>query len=188
MIYGIASWEKIDRMQPWLLAYGSTVIVQQPKFLTSPATYILGIFLTILGTATLAGFYFSGELILTIATIDPIVILAGASIALGIWLTVQAKAGTTLRKEQGGIHPTDTLLVLDGSQKTVTKQTGTTEEVITSFQDMQFEIQVRRNNKQTQYRIQIVHPKGKERIVVATTQASADKILKTIKEKVGITS
>lgn len=184
MIYGLSSWEKIDRTQPWLFANGNTVVIQRPKFLTSPATYILGIFLTLFGAASLVWLYFSNEL--SFDTINSTHILAGLSIIPGIWISLRAKEGTELRKEQGGIHPTDTLLVLDGSRKDVKKQIGTTEEFITSFENMQFEIEVRRNNKQTQYKIQITHPKGKERIATTTTQKSSDALLQNIKTRLQI--
>lgn len=187
MIYGLSSWEKIDRTQPWLLTNGDVVVIQKPKFLTSPNTYILSIFLTIVGTASIAESYFSGEPTFTLTTINPVHILAGLSTALGIWISAQVKTGIALRKEQGGIHPTDTLLVLDGSRKDVKKQIGTTEELITSFENMQFEIEIRRNSKQNQYRIQIVYPQGKEHIVTATTQKSSDALLQNIKTRLHIT-
>lgn len=187
MIYGLSSWEKIDRVQPWLLANGDVIVIQKPNFLTSPGTYILSIFITIVGAASIAESYFSGELTFALATINPVNILAALGTALGIWISIQVKAGIALRKERGGIHPADTLLVLDGSRKDVKKQIGTTEELITSFENMRFEIEIRRNSKQNQYRIQIVHPQGKEHIVTTTTQKSSDALLQNIKTRLHIT-
>ncbi len=184
MIYSLFSWEKIDQLQPWIFSNGNIVVVQRPKFFTSPIAYILGIFLIFLSVVSIVWIYFSNEF--SSIGINSAYILGGLSIIPGILLSLHAKKGIELRQEQRGIHPTDTLIVFDGSKKTVFKQKGNTEEVVTSFQDMRFEIQIQRDNKRIQYKIQMTHPQGKEHIATTTTQKLSNALLQNIKTRLHI--
>lgn len=187
MIYGLASWKRLSPTQPWLLVNGSTIVVQRPKFLTLPATYILGIILAIVGFASLTRLFFSQELTFTFTALSSDHILAGICIALGIWVSIQARAGTTLRKEQGGVHPNDMLIVFDGTAQHVIRQQGTTQERIGTFADMQLNIRVDRSGKGVKYRIEAIFPQKTERIATTSNKTYAEKLLEEIKTHLLIT-
>lgn len=183
MIYGISTWEKLDQSQPRLFTNGNTVVVQRTKFATSQEWLVLGTIFLIMGLGSfLLPFLAQGTLPL-LSSLNPGHILPALGVASGIVIIGKSREGIRLRNEQGGIHPEDTLIVLDGTKKTVVRQQGTTEEAITTFQDLSLEIRIQHNNKQTEYRIVAKYPQGNETLAKTTSQKSVDVLLQNLKTR-----
>ena len=183
MIYGLSAWEKPDRLQPRLFFNGNTVVVQKTKFATSQEWLALGAVTLIISVGSFLFPYLVEGGLPTLAAINMNNILPAVGALAGILLITKSKEGMRLRNEQGGIHPEDTLLVLDGSKRVFTKQKGTLEETLASLQDLSLAIRILRSSKQTEYRIVATYPQGSEALAKYSTQKGAEAMLQNLKTR-----
>lgn len=187
MIYGISSWEKPDKLQPWLRVNDNTVVFQQTKFATSQEYIALAIVIAIISTGAFLFPYLTGELSFFSFSFRSVDALSLVGIGFSFWLFTRSKEGVHLRQEQGGIHPSDTLFVLDGSKRVLMKQQGSTENLVTSFENLKLELQTQRSGKRVTYRICAIHPKGKEQLISTSTQKSGQTLVDNIKTRINLT-
>lgn len=186
MIYDLRSWEKIEKTQSRIFANGKRVMSQKTGFATSEEFFvmsmIIGIISAIVFLVPLIPF-FTGQAPLRWEIHDPITLF----VILGcIWMGIQSKEGIKLRNEQGGIHPKDTLLVLDGEKQILSKQQGTNEEVLIPLSQVAFHIRIHRGKNKTFYKIEAHYPQGKQVIASCARQDLAEAALVEIKSRLGI--
>lgn len=182
MIYGLSSWEKLDRFQPRLFANGNIVVLQRQKITTSQESFVLGALALALSAGSFFFPYILGETPWSLESLKPTDLFQATGALFGAILIAKSKEGMRIRNEHGGVHPEDTLLVLDANKKTFFRQKGTTEEVIAPLQNISLEIHAQRGNKYIEYRIFAIYPEGKTFLIKTTTQKSAETILQKIKD------
>lgn len=169
MLFNLSTWGKLAPDQPNVFINGTVIVVRRQQFYTSSLGILIGTIVLFIGITL----YEKGLMAFVSGTIS----------LLGVLFARYAYTADILRKEQGGVHPQDTLLILNGSQKTLTKQINGSESRLAALQDTRFEISVSSNHKENRrYRLFITYPQGKELIARATTQASCNKLLKDIEE------
>ena len=181
MIHNLSAWKKINEAHPDLLTNGKSIVLQKRKFTTSRDGFLVGVFLAIFGIAILLERYFASNFPFSFISFNLQQIIPEICVIAGIWLAIKARNGKNLRQEQGGIHPTDILIILDGQKKEVTQQINTSEKFLTSFKEMRIENETRRDGKRNYYcQIQIRYTGGKEILAVTSTKTSAQKLTQDI--------
>lgn len=177
MYFNISSWQKIV---PGLYDTGSAIVAVRQKFRTS----IMAVFFGIVCIASTA-----------LSTVPAIVAkefdvthFAIAFVMLGIpglWLVWNGWQGTKLRKENGGVHPTDSVYTInrDGD---VRLRIGDHEERLAALNEVQFTIVRQRGRNTTFYKIFIAWPNGKAFIATKHSQKDADNLLNDIRTRLGL--
>lgn len=181
MIYTVSSLEKIH---PWLYKNGNQIIGQRLAFWESQNPIFIGGFLMFYIGIHASIMYVTGELALSSFKIEHAVYLLGAGI--GGWFFKKGKAAWDERKERGGVLPSDTFIVLDGSTKTVTKQKNLTEKQLGTFENIRLDIEITHSKNNNRYRIMVVHPEGKELLALTKSKATAEKLLQEIKSHLAL--
>ncbi len=177
MIYSLDSWKKLHFT---VFSDGNRVVSQHFSFVTSPGAFVVGIIFLCISVLDLISFFAQNGP-------EPLLIIALIFIVAGAVLTIKSKIANNVRREHGGIHPDDTLIILDASHQTATKQKGNSEEHVTSFADMQLVLGYYDSRKTTKHQIDLIYPQGKVCLVSTNNRALAEKLLQEIKTILNIT-
>ncbi|MEK9156650.1 MAG: hypothetical protein AAB448_00745 [Patescibacteria group bacterium] len=181
MLYTNSSWEKIHT---GVFKNGNQIISHQLAFFASSGPLFLGGFFIFFAAVHTGIQYFNH--VLSWKNLQSLDIILFATAIFGGWLITKGRAGLEVRKEHGGIHPNDTLIVLDSTTQDVMKQKGMTEERIGTFANMQLSIRMDRSGKNVKYRIEAIFPEKKERIATTNNRTHAEKLLQEIKSHLHI--
>lgn len=184
MIYGLTSWEKLNTLAPTIFINGNVVVSQRTKLFTSHFAYVIAAFLILYGILPLGGYFVGVHF--SLSNIQPTDVFSLVSIVIGIVLIFNARTGIALRNEQGGIHPTDTLTILDSSTKTVTQQIGTITNSICNFSDLRLELHLQKNSRSSEYVIVAFYPSGKINLGRGKNRLDTERVLQEIKTRLQI--
>lgn len=182
MLYTNASWEKIHAR---LYKYEKKIISHRLSFFASSAPLIIGGVFILFAVVNTGSAYLNHAL--SFKSLQPVDLFFFIGVACSVWLISKGKVEKETSKEHGGIHPDDTLIILDGAAQTVMKQVGMTEEQVGTFANMQLNIRKDKSGKNVKYCIEAVFPQKRERIAITHNKARAEKLLQEIKTHLLIT-
>lgn len=172
-------------MHTGLYKHGNQIIGHKLSFFASSAPLVMGGMFILFAVVNTGIKYLDHAF--SFKSLQPIDFFLFAGAACGVWLISKGKAGKETSKEHGGIHPDDTLIVLDSTAQTAIKQVNMTEEPLGMFTNMQLNIRKDQSGKNTSYRIEVIFPDKKERIATTNNKAHAEKLLQDIKTHLNIT-
>lgn len=179
-MYMLTSWLKI---RPNVYDAGGKVVFIKQKFLTSVFSILIG------ANSLIVGIVYGLITYYTDRPEDKMIMLflaAGPVAALGLFLLVKGIEGNRIRQESGGIHPTDTLYIIDGSSKELRRCVGNIEERLADFENLKMEI-ITIHGKNTSYSIQLAWADQKIRVASSGRKSDMEKLLADIQNRVGIT-
>ncbi len=176
-------WEKI---RPGLYKNGNSLIAHRVRPADSVFALIFGAVMFGLGAYQLIGIYTISKYAEEGLALSPGNILPLLLAVIGAIMLYKGKVAQDIRKEQGGIHPNDTLIILDAAQKTVIKQQGLQEEKLTTFDEMRLEMTYGGADNTTTF-IVLKHPKGEEILMSTVNKFKGEKMLTEIKKHLHIT-
>ncbi len=181
MYHNTIAWQKIAKNV--YDADGKIVFIRQ-KFLTSPVPIIIG------GASVMSAIMIA---LITYFTIEDsnliaVFIASGAIEAIvgGSLLFVGLKAKSE-RDQNGGIHPKDTVYILDSRQDEVRRQAAGEDERIAKLSETTLGITIERDSGSSRYFLELHIPtKEKITLLVRQDRTEAEKLLSDIKTRLGI--
>ncbi len=178
-MYMLTSWLKIF---PNVYDAGNKIVFVKQKFLTSVFSILIG------ANSLIVGIVYGLITYYTDRTEDKMIMLflaAGPVAALGLYLLLKGIEGNRIRQESGGIHPTDTLFIIDGSNKELRRCVGNIEERLTDFADLKMEV-ITIHGKSNTYSIQLAWADQKIRVANSGRKSDMEKLLTDVQSRVGL--
>ncbi len=174
MYFNLSSWQK---MTPTLYDSGGAIIFIKHKFLTSSAAALLGAFTFIFVAVQVAPDIREPSLDL---------LFPGVLAVPGLYLIVKSLQGMRVRKEMGGVHPTDEVYTLDRNGNYLRRRIGDSEEQLATFDQVRLALHIDRSGKNTSYKIRMSWGDQKVDIANKNTKNDAETLLADLRKRLGL--
>ncbi len=180
MISNISSWKSLTENMHSnmgmnsLRTNGKDIVLLRTPFPENPGAILGGGILILVGAIQFISF---GIPQTPSDIFNPAYIFIGVFVLGGIWMMQRGREAISFRKENGGIHPNDTLFVFDATHRIVTKQKNLQEERLASFEDVRLEIQ-RIHTNHIRYNVKLMYSEKAETIATSGSFKEAEKCLK----------